>query len=86
VYARAGAIIYRADRTASNLFRDGSPPMPLLGFGGTLDRELGNGLRLTFDLGYDVHRFSTPSLRDAGFRGDRTVHRVGLSIGLSREM
>jgi hypothetical protein len=84
IYTRAGAIIYRADRTASNLFRNGSSPMPMLGFGATLDRELGNGLRLTLDLGYDIHRFSTPSLRDAGFRGERAVHRVGLSIGVSR--
>jgi hypothetical protein len=86
LYAKAGAIVYRADRTASNLFREGASPLPLIGLGGTIDHELGSGLRLTVDLGYDVHRFWTPSLRNAGFRGERTVHRVGLTIGVSRGM
>jgi hypothetical protein len=84
VYGRAGVIVYRADRTESNLFREGGPVLPLVGFGATVDHELGEGLRLTLDLGYDVHRFTTQSLRDAGFQGQRVVHRVALTIGLSR--
>jgi hypothetical protein len=83
-YGRLGAIIYRADRTASNLFRDGSPPAALLGAGIGGERPLAGDLRLTLDLTYDVHRFSTPSLRAAGFVGERLVHRVGVSVGVSR--
>src|SRR6185295_7032216 len=84
VYGKAGAVVYQADRYQSNLFREGASPEPLLGAGITASRPLGSGLMLVVDLGYDVHRFSTQALRDAGFSGDRLVHRIGLSVGVSR--
>lgn len=84
VYGRAGAIIYRADRTAANLFREGAPPAPLLGLGVSWSRPLASSFDLRLNLEYDAHRFSTPALRTAGFRGERMVHRVGLSVGVSR--
>ncbi len=83
-YAMVGAIIYRADRTASNLFRNGSSPAPLFGVGVRADQSISSGLQLTLSLGYDIHWFSTPALRSAGFQGERPVHRVGLSVGVSR--
>ncbi len=84
VYASAGAVLYRADRTSANLFRRGSSPRPVFGAGVRYDRPLAGGLVLTGRLGYDFHRFSTPSLQEMGFRGERPVHRIGLSVGVSR--
>ena len=68
----------------SNLFRQGSSPMPLVGAGLSADRPMGNGLMLTLTLGYDVHGFQTPALSDAGFRGERAVHRISVALGVSR--
>ncbi|MBI4502561.1 MAG: hypothetical protein HY700_15550 [Gemmatimonadetes bacterium] len=82
--ATVGAVIYRADRRASNLFRRGSSPMPLVGLGVRAERPMTNGLRLSLSLQYDVHRFSTPALADAGFSGERPVHRLSASVGVSR--
>jgi hypothetical protein len=84
VYGKAGAIVYQADHDASNLFREGVSAQPLLGAGIRASRPLSNGLMLVIDLGYDVHRFSTRALRDAGFTGERPVHRLGLTLGVSR--
>jgi hypothetical protein len=83
-FAKAGAVIYRADRTRSNLFRDGAPPAPIFGLGVRGERAIASGLRLVLDLDYDAHRFSTPAMRAEGFRGEQLVHRVGLSVGVSR--
>src|SRR5262249_49580381 len=83
-YAKVGLMIYRADQVAGNLFREGWTPTPIVGGGITATRSLVSGLHLVLDLGYDVHRFSTPSLRDAGFEGVRAVHHVGLTFGVSR--
>ena len=83
-YVRAGAIIYRAERRESNLFRDGASPAAILGGGLSYQRALRGNFRLLLDLGYDAHRFSTPALRSAGFAGERVVHRVGVGVGVSR--
>ena len=82
--ASIGAIIYRADRSAANLFRGGSSPMPIVGLGVRADRPIAGGLQLSLFLGYDVHRFSTPALADADFNGQRPVHRLSASVGVSR--
>jgi hypothetical protein len=83
-YVRAGAIIYRAERRESNLFRDGASPAAILGGGLSYQRALSGNFRLVLDLGYDAHRFSTPALRSAGFAGERVVHRLSLGVGVSR--
>jgi hypothetical protein len=83
-YVRAGAIIYRAERRESNLFREGAAPAAILGGGVSYERPLSGNFRLVVDLGYDAHRFSTPALRTAGFAGERVVHRIGIGVGVSR--
>ena len=82
--ATMGALIYDPDQKTSNLFRRGAPVFPLLGLGATMERSVGGGLLLTLDLRYDFHRFTTASLRDAGFVGQRPVHRLTLALGVSR--
>jgi hypothetical protein len=84
VGASAGAVIYRADRARSNLFRLGANPAPVFGANLRFDHPTAGGLVLTGRLGYDVHAFTTPALRDAGFRGSRPVHRVAITFGVSR--
>jgi len=83
-YAKVGAVIYRADRTRANLFREGAPPTPVFGLGLRADRPIASGLRLVLDIGYDAHRFGTPAMHSEGYRGEQLVHRVGLSVGVSR--
>ena len=58
--------------------------MPILGLGVRADRPIAGGLELSLFLGYDVHRFSTPALADADFNGQRPVHRLSASVGVSR--
>jgi len=84
--ATVGAMIYDPDRTRATLFSKGSPVLPLVGAGITVERPLKDGLLLTADLGYDLHRFTTTTLRNQGFVGERLVHRAMLSLGLSRAL
>ena len=85
-WASAGAIMYRPDRSAGTLFAQGAPIVPVLGLGVGLARPLGGNLALVLDAGYDVHRFTTTTLRDAGFIGERVVHRVVVSLGVTRSL
>ncbi|MBI4420752.1 MAG: hypothetical protein HY560_08000 [Gemmatimonadetes bacterium] len=88
VSARAtlGAMVYDPDHRAGTLFSQGSPVIPVVGAGLSYDRSVGGDLLLRIDLGYDVHRFTTTALRDRGFSGERAVHRVGVSVGVSRTL
>lgn len=79
-----GAIAYDPDYTDGNLFSGGAPIVPLVGFVVGVEQTRGNSLRYAIELGYDLHRFSTSALRDEGFSGEQAVHRVSLSIALSR--
>ncbi|MSR06464.1 MAG: hypothetical protein EXR93_05265 [Gemmatimonadetes bacterium] len=86
IVARAsiGAIAYDPDHTDGNLFSGGAPILPLVGFGLGTERTAGNGLRMIIELAYDLHRFTTTKLRDDGFSGAQSVHRLTLSLTLSR--
>jgi len=86
IIARAtiGAVAYDPDHTDGNLFSGGAPILPLVGFGVGTERTVGNGLRMILELDYDLHQFTTTRLRDDGFSGAQTVHRLTLSLTLSR--
>ena len=86
IIARAfiGAAVYDPEHTNGNMFSGGAPILPLVGFGLGTERTLDNGLRVTLALDYDLHRFTTTRLRDDGFSGAQSVHRLTLSLTLSR--
>jgi len=83
--ARIGALIYDPGETVGTLFADGAPVEPLLGLGVTMERALGSRLVAAVIVQYDVHRFTTTSLRARGFSGQTTVHRLAIGLSLSRE-
>lgn len=75
---RVGALQYLPSREAG-VFRDGpGTPFPVAG----LALRYGPPAlqRFAVEVRYDVHRFTTSALQDAGFDGSRTVHRVALVI------
>jgi hypothetical protein len=69
----------------SGIFRLGSGPIAGLGTV-SLGYPLPLGARygLAVEARYDVHGFATPALREEGFGGARTVHRVTLTIRAGR--
>ena len=79
-----GAVAYHPEHKNGNLFSAGSPILPLVGAGVGIEREMMNSLRYALELGYDLHRFTTTALQTSGFSGAQAVHRVSLSISLSR--
>jgi len=84
--ARLGALIYDPGATAGTLFADGAPVTPQLGLGLRAERALGGALAATLHVRYDVHRFTTNSLKARGFTGETIVHRVALGVTLSRRL
>jgi hypothetical protein len=81
----AGALLYRPRHTGGNLFQQGLPIIPVLGAGVGFERPLAGGFHLTADAAWTIHRFTTTSLRAAGFVGERPVQRATVSAGLKRE-
>jgi len=84
VRASIGAVVYHPDHSDGNLFSEGAPILPLLGLGVGIEREMINSMRYALELGYDAHRFTTTTLRNNGFSGEQLVHRLSLSVSLSR--
>jgi hypothetical protein len=82
--ARVGALFYAPSDRAGNLFSDGAPVEPALGIGLFVERALGRWLRGALHARYDIHRFTTATLEARGFDGKTVVHRVGISVSLSR--
>jgi hypothetical protein len=80
----AGALLYRPRHTGGNLFQGGSPVIPVLGAGVGIERPLPGGFDLTADVSWTIHRFTTASLRAAGFVGERPVQRAAVSAGVKR--
>jgi hypothetical protein len=77
-----GAIKYvPAERTG--LFQDGGPFFPFgqLTFDAAPPFAARRGLAL--ELRYDLHKFTTPALRDEGFISSRVIHRVALGFRLA---
>lgn len=84
VRASIGAVAYHPDHSDGNLFAQGAPILPLVGLGVGIEREMINSMRYALELGYDAHRFTTTTLRTSGFSGEQLVHRLSLSVSLSR--
>jgi hypothetical protein len=84
--AGLGALVYRPEETTANLFAHGSPIVANLGLGLQAERQVGAGLHLALDLTYDAHRFTTGSLRNQGFTGERVVHRLAVFLGVRRTL
>lgn len=84
--ARIGILIYDPGDTGGTLFADGAPVTPQIGLGLHAERALGGALAASLDLRYDVHRFTTSSLRARGFTGGTVVHRVALGLTLYRRL
>lgn len=80
----AGVVSYRpAD--GRGVFLEGGPSPWLLGAGLSWSRPIGgNGLRMLANMRYDFHQFQTSQLESRGYSQYRTVHRVGLGIGIER--
>ncbi|HEY6808637.1 MAG TPA: hypothetical protein VI160_07600 [Gemmatimonadales bacterium] len=74
-----GAVKYfPGERTG--LFQDGGPFFPFAQL--ALDAAPAFAARrgLAIELRYDIHKFTTPALRDEGFISARVIHRVALGI------
>jgi hypothetical protein len=82
--ARLGALIYDPGETAATLFSEGSPVDAVLGVGLLAERAIGSRFVAGLGVQYDVHRFTTTALRTRGFSGETAVHRVAVSVTLSR--
>jgi len=80
----AGVISYRpAERRG--VFSEGGPSPWLLGAGLSWSRAIGRGgLQLLANARYDFHQFQTSQLEARGYSQYRTVHRIGLGIGIER--
>ena len=80
----AGVLSYRpADQRG--VFLQGGPSPWLLGAGLSWSRPTGgSGLRLLANARYDFHQFQTRQLESRGYSQYRTVHRVGLGVGIER--
>jgi hypothetical protein len=62
------------------IFRSGSAIAPLGSVTLTRALSVGGGKRLALEARYDVHGFTTPALRDEGFDGTRSVHRITVAL------
>lgn len=84
--ARLGILIYDPGDTEGTLFADGAPVTPQLGLALLAERAFGTTLAGTLQLRYDVHRFTTTSLKTRGFTGETIVHRIAVGVALYRRM
>ena len=66
------------------IFRQGGPTAVLVGLGAEYRHSWQPGLELIFAARYDWHRFTTDELKSRGFTRSTDVHRVGLSLGITR--
>lgn len=78
-----GGIKYVApeDQRSATFLRDTRAVYPTVGAALRVTPMDGR-IRPTLEVGYSVHRFGTFALSDAGFTGDRTAHRVALSVSV----
>lgn len=83
--ATVGAVIYAPSVRTGTLFSEGAPVEPALGVALMVERGLGGRFVGAVHARYDVHRFSTAALEARGFDGKTVVHRVGISVAISRE-
>jgi hypothetical protein len=75
-----GAIKY-LPQDEVGIFRDGAGPISALGsLSLRYHAPFVASRRFALEARYDLHRFTTPALQDAGFAGGSTVHRVGLFV------
>jgi hypothetical protein len=75
--ARFGAIKYApGGETDGTLFQDASPLTATAGLGARVDRRMSPNWTIGLHAAIDLHQFDTPTLRNAGFAGARTVHRI----------
>jgi hypothetical protein len=77
-YAPAG------DERDGTLFQDEAPLRPWLGIGARYGYGLTAAVAVGVEVGWDVHRFTTRSLRDDGFEGESTVHRLTFAVVVGR--
>lgn len=81
--AGLGVVTYLGGSDAG-IFQDGHPTRLLVGGGVDYRRAAFTGWDLMISARYDHHRFTTETLDRRGFANAHGVHRVGLSVGLSR--
>jgi hypothetical protein len=75
---RVGGLQYLPGREAG-LFRDGGgSPVPVAGVAARFAPPAAG--RFALEARYDLHRFTTSALQDAGMSGGRTVHRFALVV------
>ncbi len=77
-YAPAG------DEREGTLFQEEAPLRPMVGIGARYERGLTSALAVGVDVGWDLHRFTTQSLRADGFDGESTVHRLTVAVTVGR--
>ncbi len=82
IHLNIGVLFFAPGDATGTLFSEGSPALPTAGIGLSRPLPLG-GMPISLEANVDFHRFSTNSLRSAGFSGERTVGRVwlGISVG-----
>lgn len=83
VEASLGVLVYNPSIEVGTIFSGGAPAEPVVGLGVSLTQPVGM-ITAGLELRYDVHRFSTATLRNAGFSGETTVHRVAIGISIVR--
>lgn len=69
------------DRQSPTFLRDTRAVNPSVG-GVLRVTPMGGRIRPALEVGYSAHRFGTLALSDAGFSGDRTVHRLSALVSL----
>jgi hypothetical protein len=77
VRAAVGGLTYSGDESVFQ--RGAGGLLPLLGVGASYALPVGTGQRFEVGLNYDLHRFITPALRNAGFSTSRPVHRIAVT-------
>ncbi len=83
--AGGGRIFYHsAQRTG--LFADGNPGAWLFAVGASWTHPVGPGLAALATVRYTIHDFTTNALRASGFQQSQSVNRVGLMLGLERQL
>lgn len=78
-----GLVSYATSEKAG-VFQSGTPLRPLGAAAVEYEHDWKPGLRLSAALGYDLHTFTTKQLQANGYTGSQAVHRVMLSVGVSR--
>lgn len=66
------------------VFQSGTPIRPLGAAAVEYEHDWRPSLRVSAALGYDIHTFTTKQLEANGYTGTQMVHRVMLSVGVSR--